>query len=40
MPVIMTTQEEIDTWLSATWTEAKPLQRPLPDEQIMIMDAP
>ena len=32
MPVILTTPEEIDTWLTAPAADALQLQRPLPDE--------
>ena len=40
MPVILTTKEEIETWLTAPWEEAGKLQRPLPDDMLIIVDAP
>lgn len=37
MPVILRTQDEIDTWLSAPVEEALKLQRPLPDDVLKIV---
>jgi len=40
MPVILTSQDEVETWLSADWQQAKALQRPLPSEQLKIVERP
>jgi putative SOS response-associated peptidase YedK len=37
MPVILTTQEEIDLWMTAPAPEALKLQRPLPDNALVIV---
>jgi putative SOS response-associated peptidase YedK len=36
MPVILTTQDEIDTWMDAPTPIALELQRPLPDDTLMV----
>jgi putative SOS response-associated peptidase YedK len=37
MPVILTTEAERETWMAASWAEAKTLQRPLPDGSLRIV---
>lgn len=37
MPVILTTPEEVETWMTAPAGEALKLQRPLPDGALRIM---
>ena len=36
-PVILTTADEIETWLNAPWDEAKSLQRPLAEDQLILL---
>jgi putative SOS response-associated peptidase YedK len=37
MPVILTTQDEIDTWMEAPTPVALELQRPLPDDALVVV---
>ena len=37
MPVLLTTPEEMDTWMEAPWEIARELQRPLPDSAMLIV---
>ena len=37
MPVILTEPAEWETWLAAPWSEAKALQRPLPNGSLRIV---
>ncbi|TIW02673.1 MAG: SOS response-associated peptidase, partial [Mesorhizobium sp.] len=40
MPVILTTREEVDTWLTAPWPEARHMQRTAPDDALAIVEKP
>jgi putative SOS response-associated peptidase YedK len=37
MPVILTVAEEIEAWLTAPWSEACQLQRPLPNNELCVV---
>lgn len=40
MPVILTTRGEVETWLTALWSEARHLQRTAPDDALVIVEKP
>jgi len=40
MPVILTDAEEVETWMTAPWEIARDLQRPLPDDMLVIVPPP
>ncbi|MFC0199669.1 SOS response-associated peptidase [Paracoccus rhizosphaerae] len=42
MPVILTTEDEIEMWMTAEWSEAQVVQRPLADDALIVLppDAP
>ncbi len=37
MPAILRNQDEVEAWLTAPWAEAKALQRPLPDDELVLL---
>lgn len=40
MPVFLRTAEEADLWLRGPWSEARVLPRPLPDEDLRVIEPP
>lgn len=40
MPVILTTQEEVETWLTAPWSEARHMQRTALNDALVIVEKP
>lgn len=40
MPVILTTPDEVDLWLTGSWDDVKHLQRPLPGNMLVVVEPP
>lgn len=40
MPVILTTPDEVDLWLTGAWDEVKHLMRPLPGNMLVVVEPP
>ncbi|NPD17499.1 SOS response-associated peptidase [Xinfangfangia sp. D13-10-4-6] len=40
MPVVLTTREEVEVWLTADWRQAKALQRSLDDDLLELVERP
>ena len=40
MPVILITRAEVETWLTAPWSEARDMQRTAPDDALVIVEKP
>lgn len=40
MLAILTTQEEVDLWLTGEWDAVKHLQRPLPGNMLVVVEPP
>ena len=40
MPVILTTPDEVDLWLTGSWDDVRHLQRPLPGNMLVVVEPP
>lgn len=40
MPVVLTTREAVETWLTAPWSEARHMHRTAPDDTLVIVEKP